>query len=164
MSHKNVIVADSVKYHPHMYAFDIWMQQTFRRIDLSQILLYFIDKVNADALPDLAKEANILGNKGWNFCPDEVAQRELLKKANQLWRYASTAWVLQEVLLLVGITSGTVMESIGTVGDGNDWCRFGVEIDRAVMIPTATQITNATALINEWQRESGIFLGFTYIH
>jgi P2-related tail formation protein len=164
MSHKNVILPPSLKYHPHLYAFDIWMQQTFRRIDLSQILIYFIDKVNAGALPILAQEFNVAGNKGFNFCVDEVAQRAFLKRANQFWRYAGTPWVIEQMLGLVGISSGTIKENMGAVGDGNDWLRFSIEIDRAVMIPTATQITNATTLINEWKNARSIFLGFTYIH
>jgi len=163
MSDRNVIIAPSLKFHPHMYAFDIWMQQTFRRIDLGQLLIYFVDKVNVNALPILAQEFNLLGNKGWNFVTGETAQRTLLKKAVQIHRYMGTPWAIGQALLLIGITSGTLQEGIGTVGDGNDWLRFGVQIDTSVMVPTAIQISNATILINEWKNARSIFLGFTYL-
>ena len=163
MSDFNVIISDAIRYQPHCYAFDIWMQQTFRRIDLGQLLIYFIDEVNESALGYLAQEFNMLGNKGWNFCPDVPAQRALLKKSVQFHRYAGTAWVIQECLQLVGITSGTVVEGIGTVADGNDWLRWGVLINTAIMNPTESQINNATTLINEYKRANTLFLGFTRI-
>ena len=160
---RNVIISDAIRYQPHLYAFDIWMQQWFRRVDLGQLLIYFIDKVNAQALGYLAQEMDMLGNKGWNFCADELAQRALLKMAVQFHRYAGTVWVIEQCLLLAGITSGVVAEGTGIVGDGNDWLRFEIINVDAIMVPTAKQISDATILINVYKRKSAIFMGFVHV-
>ena len=163
MSDKYVIIADSIKYQPHLYGFDILMQATFRRLDMSQLLIYFVNTVNPAVLPILAQEFDLSGNKGWNFAVDEPAQRELLKKSIQLHRYMGTPWSIYQALQMVGITSGTIMENIGVVGDGCDWARFGVQIDTSIMTPTGAQITNATILINIFKNARSLFMGFTYI-
>ncbi len=163
MSDKNVIIPDSIKYQPHLYAFDIWMQSFFRRMDLSQILIYFVDKVNPSVLGILANEFDLLGNKGMAFAPTYPQQRDLLNKCIQLHRYKGTPWAIEQALDIVGITSGTVIEGVGTVDDSNDWLRFGVEIDTSVMVPSAGQITNATTLINVFKNKRSEFVSFTYV-
>lgn len=163
MSDQFVCIADSIRFQPHCYAFDIWMQATFRRLDMSQLLIYFEQTVNPAVLPILAQEFDILGNKGWNFGIDVPAQRDILSRSIQLYRYIGTPWAIEQALIIAGIQYWTIQEGIGTVGDGNDWARFGVQVDTSTIIPSAGQIADATLLINAYKNARSEFIGFTYV-
>jgi len=158
---KNVIIADSIKYQPHIYAFDILMQQTLRRIDVSQALIYFVDTVNAEVLPYLAQEFDVLGIKGWDFAADEDAQRDLIKRAIELHKYKGTPWAVEQVMAQAGLTGAVLEESIGDDPD-TGWAVFRVTIDTGVLMPDPAQIANATTLINLYKNARSEFEGILY--
>jgi|GEM_PF-810673 len=158
---KNVILADSIKYQPHLYAFDILMQQTFRRMDVSQLLIYFIDTVNAEALPYLAQEFDVLGIKGWDYAADETAQRELIKKAIELHRYKGTPWAVEQVIAQAGLTGAVLEESVGDDAD-TGWAVFRVVLDIGTIAPDPAQIANATTLINLYKNARSKLEGIFY--
>ena len=66
-------------------------------IDITPVLVYLVDTVDASALPLLADQFHILG-EGWQFARTEADQRQLLKRAIELHRYKGTRWAVQQAL------------------------------------------------------------------
>jgi phage tail P2-like protein len=82
-------------------------------IDLSTLLVYLVDTVNASALPNLAEQLHILG-EGWQFARDDDERRRLLKRAIELHRYKGTRWAIQQVL-----------ETLALSGQISEWFEYG---------------------------------------
>ena len=82
-------------------------------IDLSPLLVYLVDTVNASALPNLAEQLHILG-EGWQFARDDDERRRLLKRAIELHRYKGTRWAIQQVL-----------ETLALSGQISEWFEYG---------------------------------------
>jgi len=82
-------------------------------IDLSPLLVYLVDTVNASALPNLAEQLHILG-EGWQFARDDDERRRLLKRAIELHRHKGTRWAIQQVL-----------ETLGLSGQISEWFEYG---------------------------------------
>ena len=82
-------------------------------IDLSPLLVYLVDTVNASALPNLAEQLHILG-EGWQFARDDDERRRLLKRAIELHRYKGTRWAIQQVL-----------ETLALSGQISEWFQYG---------------------------------------
>lgn len=82
-------------------------------IDLTPLLVYLVDTVDASALPHLAGQFHILG-EGWQFARNEAEQRNLLKRAIELHRYKGTRWAIQQVL-----------ESLMLSGQITEWFEYG---------------------------------------
>jgi phage tail P2-like protein len=70
-------------------------------IDLSPLLVYLIDTVNASALPHLAEQFHVL-NEGWQFARDDDERRRLLKQAIALHRTKGTPWAIKNALASLG--------------------------------------------------------------
>ena len=157
---QNVILADSVKYQPQWYAMDIWMQQTFKRIDLSKLLIYFVSVVDSDVLPFLAQEFDVLGTKGWDYATTDDEQRDLIRKAVQLHRYKGTPWAIKQVMAQAGLIGATLLEGTGT-GPGG-WAVFRIVLDITVLAPDPAQIANAVTLINLYKPQRCILEGLFY--
>ena len=79
-------------------------------VDITPLLVYFIDTTSAEALPYLAEQFNVLGFKGWAIAETEEQQRTLLKKALELQRYKGTPWAIKEMLKTVGFGGATITE------------------------------------------------------
>lgn len=84
-------------------------------IDLSPLLIYLVDTVNASALPNLAEQFHILG-EGWQFARDDDERRLLLKRAIELHRYKGTRWAIEQVL-----------ETLDLSGQISEWFEYGGE-------------------------------------
>jgi len=84
-------------------------------IDLSPLLIYLVDTVNASALPNLAEQLHILG-EGWQFARDDDERRRLLKRAIELHRYKGTRWAIQQVL-----------DTLALSGRISEWFEYGGE-------------------------------------
>ncbi|MGO1073239.1 phage tail protein I [Lysobacter sp. CA199] len=94
-------------------------------IDLTPVLVYLIDTVNASALPVLGEQFHVMGFEGWLFADTDLARRRLLKRAIELHRYKGTRWALNQVLVTLGL-DGRIREWFEY---GGDPFRFQVEID-----------------------------------
>ncbi|MDO5940651.1 phage tail protein I [Burkholderia cepacia] len=82
-------------------------------IDLSPLLVYLVDAVDASTLPVLADQLHILG-EGWQFALDDDARRRLLKRSIELHRYKGTRWAIQQVL-----------ETLALSGQISEWFEYG---------------------------------------
>lgn len=65
-------------------------------LDLIKLLVYWLDIVDASALPVLAKQFHVMGLEGWEFARTEAEQRALLKHAVELHRRKGTPWAVRQ--------------------------------------------------------------------
>ncbi len=160
MSDRHVIIADSIRYQPHTYAFDIWMQQFFKRLDVSKLLIYFVDRVSIDVLPILADEFDVLGVKGWNFAVNEDEQRALIKQAVLLHRYKGTPWAVEEAVKMGGLAEFDLMERVGDDPE-TGWAVFRVVAP--VDLPSDPAVnTKVVTLVNVYKNARSVFQGVLY--
>lgn len=115
-------------------------------IDLSPLLVYLVDTVNATALPHLAEQLHLLG-EGWQFARDDDERRRLLKRAVELHRYKGTRWAIQQVL-----------ETLALSGQISEWFEYGgqpyhfrINVDLATRGIDEATFDALVALITEYQ-------------
>lgn len=85
-------------------------------LDLTKVLIYWLDDVDASALPHLAKQFHILGLEGWDYAVTEADKRSLLKQAVELHRYKGTPWAVRRG-----------MQRIHPDIDLSEWYEYGGE-------------------------------------
>lgn len=95
---------------PHLKALVESAEAVLDGIDLTPLLVYFIDTTSVEALPYLAEQFNVLGYKGWSLAVTEEQQRELLKKALSLQKYKGTPWSIKEALKTAGFAGAEIQE------------------------------------------------------
>ncbi|WP_318367373.1 phage tail protein I [Enterobacter sp.] len=83
--------------------------ERFTQIDLTALLVYLIDIVDASALPTLAEQFHVQGLEGWLFTRNEQEKRELIKQAIELHKYKGTPWAVRRVLEILSLP-GTISE------------------------------------------------------
>ncbi|EBG7460312.1 phage tail protein I [Salmonella enterica] len=83
--------------------------ERFAQIDLTALLVYLVDIVDASALPSLAGQFHVQGLEGWLFAAKEQEKRELIKQAIELHKYKGTPWAVRRVLEILSLP-GTISE------------------------------------------------------
>ncbi|EPF5857490.1 phage tail protein I [Escherichia coli] len=83
--------------------------ERFAQLDLTALMVYLIDQVDASALPALAEQFHVQGQEGWLFTTDEREKRELIKQAIELHKYKGTIWAVRRVLEILSLP-GTISE------------------------------------------------------
>ncbi|EKE2600359.1 phage tail protein I [Salmonella enterica] len=83
--------------------------ERFAQIDLTALLVYLVDIVDASALPLLAGQFHVQGLEGWLFAVNEQEKRELIKQAIELHKYKGTPWAVRRVLEILSLP-GTISE------------------------------------------------------
>lgn len=83
--------------------------ERFAQIDLTTLLVYLVDLVDASALPSLAEQFHVQGLEGWLFASNEQEKRELIKQAIELHKYKGTPWAVRRVLEIMSLP-GTISE------------------------------------------------------
>jgi phage tail P2-like protein len=91
----DLILPSSLQNDPHYQALSQLLDR-WQAIDLSKLLIYWINSVDAGALPHLAKQFHVLGLEGWDYATTESEKRELLKQAVELHRYRGTPWAVRQ--------------------------------------------------------------------
>lgn len=89
------ILPSSLQTDPNYLALNRILEQ-WQDIDLTQLLIYWIDDVDASVLPHLAKQFHVLGLEGWDYATTEAEQRALIKQAVELHRYKGTPWAVRQ--------------------------------------------------------------------
>lgn len=77
-------------------------------LDLTPLLVYIIDDVDASALPHLAEQFHVAGLEGWELAETEEEKRTLIKKAIELHRYKGTLWAVKHVFKTLNIQADIV--------------------------------------------------------
>ncbi|MBJ2714675.1 phage tail protein I [Salmonella enterica subsp. enterica serovar Give] len=83
--------------------------ERFAQIDLTALLVYLVDIVDASALPSLAGQLHVQGLEGWLFAANEQEKRELIKQAIELHKYKGTPWAVRRGLEILSLP-GTISE------------------------------------------------------
>ncbi|EJV7866277.1 phage tail protein I [Salmonella enterica] len=83
--------------------------ERFAQIDLTALLVYLVDIVDASALPSLAGQFHVQGLESWLFAANEQEKRELIKQAIELHKYKGTPWAVRRVLEILSLP-GTISE------------------------------------------------------
>ena len=65
-------------------------------LDLTPLLVYLIDNVEASALPHLAEQFHVTGNEGWKLSSNQEKQRELIKESVKIHKIKGTKALLRE--------------------------------------------------------------------
>lgn len=134
MNKQDTILADSISIFDHLAAFDLAVKKWLDEVDLSFMLVYDVDNVNAAALPYLAEQFDVLGYKGMRLAKTESDQRNLLKRAIELHRYKGTVWSVKEAMKSVGFKDVILEEHV----DGH-WANF-----RVILLNENVGITDQT--------------------
>lgn len=161
MGGDQIIIADSVASRRMWYAFDLLQQKRIKEMPLDKFLIYFTDTVQADVLPYLAQEFDVLGKKGWDFCADEDARRDLIKNAIQMHRHKGTPWAIDQVIIQAGLTGGVLVEHTGT-SPTTGWAEFRIDVSLADLTPDPDQLANAVLLVNIYKNARSLFEGIIF--
>jgi len=81
------------------------VDKRFSNIDLTPLLVYYIDIVPASALYTLACQFGVEGDKGWNFVTTDYEKRRLIKNAIKYKKTKGTGYALRTAFELLGITA-----------------------------------------------------------
>jgi P2-related tail formation protein len=140
-------MADSIAYLPEPQGWFVSLMSELELIDLSQLLVYLIDSVDASALPYLGDQFDCLGYKGFKLAQDEDGEREIIKRAIELHRYKGTEWAILEALTSIGFSD---VELIKTGFD--HWAKFSIQITTENLTITEQSFDDITAMVEEYKR------------
>ncbi len=146
MNKADTILPDSVAIFPHFLAFDLAVKEYLDDMRLELLLVYFIDQVDARALPILALQFDVLGNKGWNLATTEQQKRDLLKRAIELHRYKGTVWAVRESLKSIGFTDVVISEHVN-----GHWARFSLTIENEAVVLGNSGFQQIIAMVEEYK-------------
>jgi len=125
-------------------------------IDLTQLLIYIVDRAPAEVLPYLAEQFHVLGYEGWNYANTDPKKRALLKEALPLHRYKGTVWAVERALTLLGLPA-RLWQWFEYGGDPH---HFRVDVDitgEGASADIARLDRDATGLVMAWKRKSSVF-------
>lgn len=140
-------MADSISYLPEYKGWYEALKAEVASLDLGSLLVYFIDTVDASAIPHLADQFDVLGWKGMKLAQTEADQRELIKRAIELHRYKGTEWAIKEALKSIGF------DNVVLIKTGFDhWAKFGLEITNSTRQISAQAFDEIRAMVAEYKR------------
>lgn len=143
---EETILPDSIAIAHDVRSFDVAVKQQLDTVDISKVLVYMIDQVDARALPLLADQFDVLGYKGMRLAQTEADQRNLIKKAIELHRYKGTVYGVKEAMKAVGFADAVIVEHVS-----GHWANFSVNLLNAGFGITADTIANLIKMINEYK-------------
>jgi len=141
------VIADSISYLPEMAAWYNTIRSELGLIDLTKLLVYIIDSVDASALPYLGAQFDVLGYKGFKLATTESDQRAILKRAIELHRYKGTEWAIKQALISIGFSD---IELIKTGFD--HWAKFSIKITNENVQLTENSFDDIIAMVKEYKR------------
>lgn len=129
-------------------------------LDISTVVLYDFDTVNASALPHLAEQFNVLGDAGWDIADTDAKRRALLKEAVALHRIKGTPHAVKRSLQLLGVNA-TLIEWWQTSPKG-DPHTFRIHAEVTDQQPSSSAVTaqrldQISQTVTFWKRASSHF-------
>lgn len=129
-------------------------------LDISTVVLYDFDSVDASALPHLAEQFNVLGDAGWDIADTDEKKRALLKEAVALHRIKGTRYAVKRSLELLGINA-TLKEWWETTPKGAPHT-FSIHAEVTDQPPgapavTAERLKQISQTVTFWKRASSHF-------
>lgn len=153
----------SISGAQHIAAFDEMAENRLALIQSEPVITYLIDTVSASALPYLAEQFDVAGNKGYKQATTDAQRREIIRKAILLKRKLGTPWAIRQALTAVGYGSeATIVERVGT-DPLTGWAEFRIDIDLGDSVGiSGTLEDEATALINEYKNARSHLTSINY--
>ena len=154
-------IGSGIENVPHMTAFYDAMLLTLQSIDIGVVLVQIIDYAPSGALPFLAQQYDVLGDKGWNLCDNDDQRRDLLKSSVMIHKILGTPASIENAIRAVGFKDAIVTERTGILYndlykyDGSKryggwrWYDIAVEVFYEGDAPTAEKIALVSRLINK---------------
>lgn len=118
----------------------IWKER-MEKLEIENALVYMFDTVPEAVLPELARQFDVLGYKGWDFTSTTEERRQLLKDAVELHRRKGTPYAMRRAFRAVGYYDIQIIEGGGVRYDGSvahdgsvdhgasQWAVFSIVID-----------------------------------
>lgn len=158
------ILADSIIDVPHLQAFDLMWAQRLSQIEIDQLLVYVIDTVTPTALPYLADQFDVAGEKGYRLATTDAQRRQVIKQAIELKRYAGTVWAVKQAMKSVGFGGAELDEEIDDGDPLHDWAKFRViaDLGNDKGIPDASGAAELTDLINYYKNVRSKLMDISY--
>lgn len=72
-------------------------------LPVEKLLVYLVDAVDAQLLPELGRQFHLTGLEGWRLANTDEARRRLIKRSIALHRKKGTPWAVREALKPVGV-------------------------------------------------------------
>lgn len=119
-------------------------------VDLTPLLVYMVDLVDASVLPLLAEQFHVMGAEGWAYATDDASRRRLIKSAVELHRHKGTRWAVEQVFATLGL-SGEIREWFEYGGDPG---YFRALVDVGERGVTAADYDGISELITAFKRAS----------
>jgi phage tail P2-like protein len=157
MTNKDVVLADSIAHVPHFAAFDLIVKKRFNELELDKMLVYLIDTVDAQALPYLADQFDVLGYKGMRLATTEADQRAIIKKSIELHRFKGTLWAVEEALKAIGYGDVIIEEHVA-----DHWANFRVFVDIGTHPINAKEIDDVVKMIQHYKNTRSHLVDLTY--
>lgn len=154
------IIASAIANVEHLAAFDLVAAKRFSNIQLDKLLIYIIDTVDASALPYLAVQFDVLGFKGMRLATTEAQQRQVIKRAIEIKRYAGTPWAVKEALRAIGYPDAVLIENAGTGPYG--WAQFRIELNVGDNEISAAKLDELIQMINIYKGTRNHLLDISY--
>jgi len=85
-------------------------------LDLTPLIIYIVDNVEASALPHLAEQFHVTGNEGWLLAGSKLEQRQLIKESIKIHKIKGTKAAVKNVLQALNL-NGTIQEWFEYSGD-----------------------------------------------
>lgn len=157
MTSNGSILADSIAHVSHLAAFDLLVKKRFTDIQLDALLVYLIDSVDADALPYLAEQFDVLGYKGLRLAVTEADQREIIKRSIELHRYKGTLWAVREALISIGFGEAIIEEHVD-----DHWAKFRITIDLGNRPLGLAEIDELVKMVTEYKNARSHLADISY--
>jgi len=139
-------MADSIAYLPEMDGWYQVIKDELATIDLTQLLVYMIDTVDAKALSFLGAQFDVLGYKGFRLAATDDDRRSILKRAIELHRYKGTDWAIKEALKSIGFADVVLLRGY------DHWAKFGILLTNENVQLTSSSFADITAMVQEYKR------------
>jgi len=78
-------------------------------LDLTPLLIYLVDNVNSTALPHLAEQFDVTGNKGWLLTTTDDEKRALIKQSVKIHKLKGTKAAIKNVFNVLNL-NGIIQE------------------------------------------------------
>ena len=164
MANEQTILADSISEVPHLKAFDLLWAQRLSAIEIDQLLVYVIDTVTSTALPYLADQFDVAGEKGYRLATTDEQRRAIIKRAIELKRYIGTVWAVKQAMISVGFGEAQLIEGVDEGTPEYDWAKFRVlaDLGNDLGLPDTNGAAELTGLINYYKNARSLLLDISY--
>lgn len=159
---------------PEITAFEDVVAERFADIDVSALLVYLVDTVDASALPFLARQFDVDGLKGFGLAQTEAQRRQVVSEAIDLVKLRGTAAGIKRGLEAIGYPDSGIQERPGllyngdfvadglrTYGGGN-WATFAVWVNNDLEEPVAGQIELIRAMVDIYKPARSLLVQLIY--